>query len=479
MEANYTRIFASQLGEELYARIENTLVITGMDKRLSSGVLVGFSGGADSLLLLAFLCEYRRRNYDFEIISCHVNHMIRAEEALRDEAFSAACADSFGGVHVSERIDVPRLANERGIGLEEAARDARYSCFANIISGRNKNMVIAVAHNATDNLETVLFNILRGSGLRGGAGIPPVRDNVIRPLIDIPKGEIVTLLRAADIDFCFDSTNDSSDYTRNYIRNEILPRLSRISVNAEESVGRFSKITREADDFLLDLAEEYISSPNALTVESLSELHSALFSRVFMLLATKNGAKAPEYCHITKARRLLPRGDFSLSLPGSVRFVSEGGLCRFESDTPDEDYSELVFELKPGKNELLPFDAVVFVGDTDDNSSNVYKFSTRAYILPDIIDNGLCLRFRRDGDSYRYGNMTHKLKKVFNDREILPSRRGRIPVICDKDGIVFVPGLPVRDGAGDKNGVPITVSFSRGESLIPLYTAVKSKCRGE
>ncbi|MBR2343374.1 MAG: tRNA lysidine(34) synthetase TilS [Clostridia bacterium] len=475
MEINTERLFGSRAGRAVYDRALEAVKDYSMSERLSEGVLVGLSGGADSVLLCAFLCEYRRSlSLSFPIVAVHINHGIRGDEALRDAEFSREVAAALGIDFLCVDIDVPALALGSGLGIEEAARNARYSCFEDIISGRNKRMCIAVAHNATDNLETVLFNVLRGAGTRGVRGIPAVRDNIIRPLIYIPKSDIVNLLSEAGVGFVTDSTNEESDYTRNYIRNEVLPLLRKINATAEDAVCRLSRVSEWDSDYLETEAARIVGEyrGGAIPREKLISLHPAILSRVIILLAQRAGGGC-EFSHVESIRELLAVGEFSLSLPGKIRFVAEGGLCRIEPDTPRESFTELSVPLKYGRNIISPLDLVVEIGEEPDNSSNVYNFSIQTTISSDIIDNGFCVRFKRDGDAYRYGNMTHKLKKVFNDKGIHPSKRDRVPVFEDRDGIVYVPGLPLRDGAVGK--VRLLVGVTRQEGRIPVYFATPER----
>ena len=152
-------MFATQLGKNIYNRVLDTVNSNNMSQYIDNGVVLGFSGGADSVFLLCFLIEYKRReNKDFPLLAVHVNHGIRGDEAKRDEEFSRSFAESVGVEFESYFVDVPKISSEIGAGLEETARNARYSIFNEIVCGRNNISAIAVAHNATDNSETVIMN---------------------------------------------------------------------------------------------------------------------------------------------------------------------------------------------------------------------------------------------------------------------------------------------------------------------------------
>lgn len=474
-------VFACDTGAEIYGRIITTVEKHNMKEHVNKGVLLGFSGGADSVMLLLFLLEYRRRsNEEFKILCVHVNHKIRGEEADRDEAFSRDTVASSNAEYVSVTVDVPALAQSEGLGTEEAARNARYSAFRNIISGRNDISCIAVAHNSTDNAETVIFNMLRGSGLSGLCGIKPVRDEIVRPLISVSKREIVSLLDRFGISYVTDSTNLSSLYSRNYIRNEILPLFSRITPDPEAAISRMtenllmdlSHLNEEAATFVNDYEKHGYLSSNIL-----SELSPSVFARIISALTFKACGVYPEEKHISSIRSLLnDKNNFTFSMPGKCNFSCERGKCVFIEKKHENTYRSVIFPLNSGENKINGTNLVVYVGDVEDSLIKVYKFSIKAQISSAIIDNGIFLRFKNDGDSYRYSGITHKLKKVFNDRNIPPRERDFIPIIADEEGILWVPGLSVRDGAAEKNtekNTTVTLCYDKEtEEKITMYTAL-------
>jgi len=443
-------IFLSECGRRVYSSALSAIEEYSMAEALSRGVLVGLSGGADSVMLLCFLLEYRRTHGEFSIVAYHLNHSIRGAEADADEEFSRKLCKSLEVEFISQKLDIPALAKETGTGLEECARNARYSEFANIISGRKDLGTIAVAHNSDDNAETVLLNILRGSGSRGAAGIPPVRDNIIRPLIKVSKADIVEALSSAGVSFVTDSTNLSSDYNRNYIRNEIIPALSRVTDNPTRALARLSDNLRSDDEYLCSLAREFLSGRVSVTSTELSSLHRALFSRV---LKEMSGAPLSSLA-VREISALLGRDSFVYTLAGGSRFVCERGVCSVRNGGEEKcDYN---IEIWLGVTEIPEYSSLfVLSGERGDNSSsNVYKISIQADLSSAIIVGRLYLRPRREGDSVFYGGMTRRLKKLYNDRKIPNSLRKLIPVLCDEAGVVWLPGFGVRDdrsrGSGEK-----------------------------
>lgn len=473
-------LFESQLGTRIYSDVAYAIEKYGMHDMLCRGALVGFSGGADSVMLLSFLVEYRRRNsLDFPILAVHINHMLRGDEADRDEHFARLYAESLGVEFISQRVNVAELSRIGGMGVEETARNARYSIFEDIIRSRNDIYVISTAHNASDNVETVIFNISRGSGARGASGIAPVRGNVIRPLIHVAGADIRDALDTSGVKYVIDSTNYSTDYSRNYIRHEILPKLERINKKYVYAFSAFSDSVRDDVDFIRTSAEAVIREnfDSYINREVLISLHPALFAEVLSLLAKGAGINALEKKHVLNISDMLKGDNFRLSVGYKCSFICERSRCYFakEQCIKDEIFRQV---LTDGENKLHGYAGSIFVGENGDNSSlNVYKISIHADVSSAIIVGSLYVRFRRDGDSYFYGGMTHKIKKVLNDKKIPPSHRDRIPVICDEKGIVWVPGLGVRDDGVEKDGRKprmITFCIPYNSDDKELFAAIKT-----
>ena len=437
-------IFARS-GSEIYCRIVDTIEQYGMKKHIESGVLVGLSGGADSVMLLCFLLEYRRQEgRDFPILAVHINHGIRGDEADADEEFCKRLCLSLGVELEVRKLDVPFQAKRFNMSIEEAARYLRYYNFDRIILGRDDIGAIAVAHNMSDSAETVVFNMLRGSGARGASGIPPVRDNIFRPLLNISKAEIHSLLDDAGVAYVTDSTNLSDEYTRNYIRQNIIPSFERITSDPEKMISRFADNMRSDEEFIRGCAEEFLATHSEVKNSDLLALHSSVFARVISIMAAKVRASVSHRI-ASDIRNNLDKDNFSYSLIGSASFVCERGVCRVSRNVGD--VINYCFEIKEGVNDLSPLNAHLVLSDTkiEKTYSNVYKISIQANLSSAIINGGLYLRPKKDGDTVYYGGMTHKLKKLFSDRKIPPSKRKLIPILCDDSGVVWVPGFGVRD----------------------------------
>ena len=218
-------------------------------------VLVAFSGGADSTALL-YLLSGLAGLLKLRLAAVHVNHGLRGEEAARDEAFCRKTAELLSVPFHAVHVDVKERVRKCGLSTEEAARELRYEALRRIrkqyLSERpNARVRIAAAHHADDQAETVLLNLLRGTGLRGLSGMTPCRGDLIRPLLCVSRGELILWLSEKGITYVTDSTNLCDDYTRNFLRNRILPELSgRVNARAAEHIQSAAFICGEADAYL-------------------------------------------------------------------------------------------------------------------------------------------------------------------------------------------------------------------------------------
>lgn len=234
-------------------------------------VLVGLSGGPDSVFLL-YVLKALSGIIGYKLFSVHVHHGIRGAEADRDMKFSEELCREWNIPFKTVYVDAPGVSKEKGMSLEEAARILRYEAFLDtrkeiekkyIESSADKVMenrrcVIAVAHHMDDQAETVLHNLVRGSGIRGLSGMEPKRGFIIRPLLSVKREYILRKLNDEGISYVVDSTNFDTQYTRNHIRSDILPELQEINPEASAHIAQTADILREADEFFVKLASEYV-----------------------------------------------------------------------------------------------------------------------------------------------------------------------------------------------------------------------------
>ena len=212
-------------------------------------ILVALSGGADSVFLISFLLKYKKR-LGVDLSAFHLNHKLRGKNSDRDEKFCKEFCSERKIEFISVSKDVKSYAEKNKISVEEAGREIRYSEL-NKAAKKNNCSKISTAHNSSDNVETILLNFFKGTGLKGMVGIPVKRGNIIRPILSLNSDEIRKYLKQNKIPFRVDESNLSSDYERNFLRNEVIPKLKeRLSTRLEEKIGNTSKIIFDINLFV-------------------------------------------------------------------------------------------------------------------------------------------------------------------------------------------------------------------------------------
>ena len=236
--------------EKVLSTIEKYNLIQAKDR-----IVLGVSGGPDSLFMLDILNKLKEK-LEFEIAVAHVNHMIR-KEAREEEEFVKQFCEKINVEFYSKRIEVEKYANNNKIGLEEAGRKIRYEFFDEVLNKTNSNK-IAIAHNKNDKVETILMNLLRGSGITGLQGIQPIKDNkIIRPIIEIESQEIEKYCEENKLEPKIDISNFDNAYTRNKIRNVVIPYIKQeFNPNFIETITRLAEVITEENKFLKNITEE-------------------------------------------------------------------------------------------------------------------------------------------------------------------------------------------------------------------------------
>ena len=455
-------LFDTVEGRELYQEIEAFIREEKLEESLSRTALLGLSGGADSVFCLLFLMRYAEEHNVPKPVCVHIHHGIRAQTADRDASFSLALCETLGIECMCFRFDVPAMAREKKQGIEECARNVRYHQFREILSSRDDIGAIVTAHNATDQVETVLQRLLRGTGGQGLCGIPPKNGDIVRPLLSLSKERIVSALDKSGVSYVTDETNFDSQYTRNYIRNEILPRLQRLTNTPEVSLTRLSRNLRMDEDYFSQAVDAvmHAEEDGALSRTVLQELHPAVFARVIARMCTRYNGCHPDAVHIDAIRhRIADPSDFRISLPGGYTFLSEGDRVSIVSRAAQQSIAPSAVSIPLYTlTHLVDFDCYAYVGDDAGIYSyrNVYKIITQQTLSSVIMNGKLIVRARLDGDRIRIGGMSRRLKTLFSANGIPPSARGRVPIFADESGIVYIPGIGMREDVGAV-GKPLTV----------------------
>ncbi len=430
-------------------------------------ILLAFSGGADSSALLALLDKYARK-YGYALHALHVNHMIRAGEADRDAEFCCRVCKAMGIPFLLNTFDVPGIARESKCGIEEAARNVRYEALmsaASKISGdTGADTLIATAHNADDNTETVLFNLVRGSALTGLCGIDTQRDNIIRPLISSTKEEIFDYCEENGIEYITDSTNTDTAYTRNKLRHKVIPVLREINPSLTRAISRSCASLKADEDCLWSMAEAFLSEychNRQIPLCSLTPLHKAIRSRVIYRFLSENGVGDLGEVHVSSVNRLcdVARAHSAIELPGKyIAAIEQGHLCiKKRESSANSAKAEFDFDFLYGINRIDSTGDIIARFDASDRDNiekikNVYKKSIQTQIASAKIEGALRVRSRRAGDTFMLNGVNRKLKKLL--WELIPevSMRNTLPLVCDEDGILWVPGTHSRTGSfGSEN----------------------------
>lgn len=408
-----------------------------------AAVIAAVSGGADSMAMLLFLMKIRER-YSLSLTVAHVNHGLRGEEARRDENYVRSFCEKNGLRFEVLHADVAALAKQRGESCEECGRRVRYEFFESI----DKNAKIATAHTASDNAETMLFNLARGSSLKGLCGIPPVRGSIIRPLIFCTREEIEEFCRENSLDFVTDSTNLTLDYSRNKIRRIAVPALKEINSAFEENASHFSQNAALDEDFLEGETKALLLSAQAdggLSCEALLSAHPAIRRRALLGCIKNVCPKSADFKTVGAVENILSPGG-KIQLSPDTFAVSDGAVLRFAAPIKKgEEWSE---DIEPecingsachnGRVSICRVNKKNFL-----DTQKIHKDVLDYCIDCDKIIGRVRIGSRCSGDKLTLARRgcTKSLKKLLNEAHIPPESRCDIAVLRDEAGVLWVEGF--------------------------------------
>lgn len=399
-------------------------------------IAVGFSGGADSVCLLHFLSSLKEK-YGITLYAVHINHNIRGKEAERDEHFAADFCKNHDIEFISFSVDVPALAKETGKSEEECGRDVRYECFRSL-----KTDKIAVAHTLSDSAETLLFNLARGTGMKGLCGISPVRGNIIRPLIECTREDIEDYCKSNSLDYVTDSTNLETEYARNKLRHLVIPVLKEINPSFEKSVLRLTQGLLSENAYMENEADKLIDE-SAFNDGYLREVFlnsdEVIVKRALYKLISQHSQKSVCEKHISLCFDALIKGEGSCELSKGVYFSSDANRVYFRK-TADESLGEKQWCF--GIFESL--DCSPFEGFTFEIAACKGTFENCCLVdVTDIDCEKLFIRSRKIGDKFSSSKRhnTKTLKKLFNERKIPKDKRNKVAVISYGDDVLWVDGF--------------------------------------
>ncbi len=421
---------------------------------LAPGNRVGIavSGGADSVALLHLLAG-GAEEYALTLFVLHLNHGIRGEEADRDEAFAEEMARSMGISFDSEKVSIPQIRRERGGSLEDLCREERYAFFDRM-ARRHRLDRIALGHTLSDQVETVIMRLLRGSGLEGLKGFLPVRDGIyIRPLMEVTRDEVISFLRKRNILFVTDSSNEDTAYLRNRVRSELIPHLKVYNARLEETVGRTAEILRMEDDFIREsvanmIGEWKIGLQEArLQVPRLKELHPALLWRLIKTLLERYspGKNGIGYLHVKTVVDLVesPVPSASADLPFNLAvrreyddliIATRGEMPKTRDFSYEAGLPGVVDIVETGQRMTF---ALVDAKEADHHSKNPVFMDYRAILPPLVVRNV------RPGDRIQPLGMegTKKVASLLMDEKVPKGKRHSVPLLVDRTSVLWVPGV--------------------------------------
>jgi len=438
----------SDLMEEV---LERLLEFAAKHNMLPEGayVLCAVSGGPDSMCMLHMLNRLAQTG-KIRITAAHFNHGLRGAESDRDAEFvQNYCALNNIPCYIGAG-DVSAHARENKVSIELAARELRYDFLLKTAEKAGADR-IATAHTADDNAETVLMNLIRGSGLKGLRGIPPVRDNIIRPILCFTREQVMEYIKEHGIPYVEDSTNLEPIYTRNKLRHTLIPLLKEFNPRIVETLSETSEHIAGDEDYLSSLAVKVLESAKRelqgirISADELKSLPKPIAARVVLRASEELG------CALSRSLVDAVR-ELALSESPSARRSFAGGLTVFR------EYRDIVFtrlpletqtfkpvQLSLGETTEVPELGLRFTWVPGKADKKIYNTFNTFLFKKDAICGKITVRPRKTGDKISFGGKkgTKTIKKLFIDEKVPLRLRECIPIFSDEKGVIAVLGFGV------------------------------------
>lgn len=433
---------------------ENDLLQNG------DGVVVGLSGGPDSVCLINLLYSVREE-LNLKLAACHINHMLRGEAADEDERFASELCQKLNIVFYSKKVDINKYSKKNRLSSEAAGREVRYEYFNEIMKKLNFNR-IATAHNANDQAETILMRIMRGTGLEGLSGIPVKRDNIyIRPILFLKREEIEEYCEDININPRIDATNLERDYSRNKVRLDILPYMKN-NFNSEivDAINRMGMLLESDIKYISSKVEEVynklcIKEQNSLIIKSEAFKYQAtIINRIIRKAVKEVSGDSYDFemkniqdiitlANLETSKRVdLPKGLYAVNVYGDI-------YIKDREETISEFASELVIQrdnlngnMAAFGNYVFEFNVVNLEEDIKYNQNSLIKYFDYSKISDNIV-----IRYRKNGDTIKPIGMNgnKKVKDVFIDMKIPKAERDLIPIVDFDEEIAWIVGIKVSE----------------------------------
>lgn len=435
--------------------MEKILDFVKKNKLIKAGEVigVGVSGGIDSMCLLHFLNE-NKQLLDIDVVAIHINHGIREESDDEARFVLQKCREM--GVRVYKfTIDSPKIARERKLSIETAAREGRYGVFEALVK---KDIVdkIALAHHQSDQAETILMHIFRGCGVSGARGMEPIRDKIyIRPMLPVSKEEIELYASIHNIDYVEDASNNDISYSRNYIRNVVMKDILKKWPNAIEAINNFATAVSEDDDHIkknLDtnslLVDDKIVQMPCSYFSGSSSIYSRIVFKALSLIGVKKDIER-KHIEMIKDLALNMENGKKIKLPFDVTVTKEYYYLTFENNYVEK--PELNKPLKCEEFEAQNFGKIIIKRVKTDkmNVENALYFDYRK------VPKDAKWRYREEGDIFeKFGGGTKKLKSFLIDRKVPVRIRDYIPVLASGNEVYVVAGIEISNKVKVDSEIP-------------------------
>jgi tRNA(Ile)-lysidine synthase len=406
---------------------------------------VAVSGGSDSMSLLHFLNENKEK-LDIELLAITVDHKMRSKSASEVQFVKDYCKEHKIKFNKFE-VDVLSLVEDEKLSVEEAARKARYGVFDALIK---KNIVnkICLAHHMSDQAETVLLNLFRGAGLTGAKGMEIVRDNYIRPMLNTTKLEIENYIKTNKIPFITDESNEDNEFSRNYLRNEIIPLIKARFSGAEKNLANFASIAKADDDYITNLMNiDAIIKEDYLVKIPVSYFHysepiiNRMLRHCFEYL---NASKDVEKKHIEIIKAMVKDAvnNIKINLPNKINVHKEYDYITIISKEKKYDFEEQKFQ--SGVIQVKNY-GTISIKRTYDIDESLKDLDAHVVDFKKVPTTAIW-RKRREGDLFtKFGGGTKKLKDYLIDKKLPKRVRDATPVLADGSQVLIVAGLDISE----------------------------------
>ena len=404
-------------------------------------VVVGLSGGADSVALTHFLVRISKK-FGLKVTACHINHGIRGNEADADQEFVRIYCKNLKIDLLEKKVNLLELSKKRKISIEELGRNVRYDFFDEC--SKKFGAKIATAHNLNDNAETVILNLVRGSGLKGLSGIPVQRGNIIRPFINFSRQDIEQYCEENELSFVTDSTNLSVDYSRNLIRHKIIPVVSQINSNFASTIKRNCDIILRDELYLSQIAQDIIKNifdQNGYSIKKLEKYPENIKTRVLKQILGINQLSY-SYKKIEVLLDFVFDSRHQKMMLDHTKYICKNNgyfnICDINRNQTSQIPKISLNLFSSVARKYIDYNII----DSTEIKEKIEKDKSilKCCVDYDKIVGNLVLRNKEGGDKVKlaYRKCSKSLKKLFNEEKISPEDRNKILVISDDLGVIWV-----------------------------------------